>query len=59
MNAAKPQKAVARNTRGKPTRLPPVADYSDIVTDEQFARIANLVPKEEYEGAEVVSGPAW
>lgn len=49
----------ARKDNGKLPRLPPVADYSDLVTDEHLERIKALVPEREYEGAEVISGPAW
>jgi hypothetical protein len=41
------------------TRLPPVADYSDIVTDEHMERIKALVPNGEYKDAKVLCGPAW
>jgi len=49
-----PQKSAARSSR----ELPRV-DYSDKVTDEHIARIKNLVPETDYEGGEVVCGPAW
>ncbi|HTW52539.1 MAG TPA: hypothetical protein VME45_11695 [Stellaceae bacterium] len=45
--------------RARPRRLPPVADYSDVVTDEQIERIKTLVPESEYANAKVVAGPAW
>ena len=38
---------------------PPVADYSDEVTDEHVKRIKDLVPEEEYEEAEEVGSPGW
>ena len=40
-------------------KMPAHADYSDEVTDEQHERIKSLVKEEEFEDAEVVSGPAW
>jgi hypothetical protein len=57
MSAAKPQKTTKE--KAKSVRLPPVADYSDVVTDEHFGRIRALVPEADYHDAEVVSGPAW
>jgi len=45
--------------RAKARRVPPVADYSDVVTDEQIERIKALVPESEYANAKVVAGPAW
>jgi hypothetical protein len=51
------RKAPARKaTNG---RLPPVADYSDTVSDEQFERIKALVPEDDFKDAKLISGPAW
>lgn len=57
MQATQPKKAISSERKSR--RLPPVVDYSDIVSDEHLERIKALVPEAEYEGAEVVSGPAW
>ena len=43
----------------RPRKLPALADYSDEVTDEHMKRIADLVPKKEYEDAKEVCKPGW
>jgi len=53
-------KPVPKTEKAKsPQRLPPHADYSDVVTDDHIARIKTLVPDSDYADAEIVSGPAW
>ena len=53
-------KAARKPAPKAPVRAwPPVADYSDEVTDEHLKRIKDLVPEEEHEGAEEVSEPGW
>ena len=53
----KPARKPAAKTARRP--WPPVADYSDEVTDEHLERIKGLVPKEEFEDAEEVGEPGW
>ena len=59
MMAPNPLNKQAKDGKAKTPRLPPNADYGDVVTDEHLARIRTLVPESEYKDAEVVSGPAW
>lgn len=40
-------------------RLPPIVDYSDVVTDEHLKRIRELVNRDEFEDAEQVSESGW
>jgi len=51
------QKAPARKASNG--RLPPLADYSDTVSDEQLLRIKALVPEDDFKDTKLVSGPAW
>jgi hypothetical protein len=46
-------------SRARKHRLPPQADYSDVVTDEHIERIKTLVPEDEYKDGKVICGPAW
>lgn len=57
MNYARSRNSNRENA--KPSKFHPVADYSDVVTDEHFERIKELVPETEYHDAEILSGPAW
>ncbi len=45
--------------RGVRRVIPEPADYSDEVTDEHLERIKQLVDQDQFEDAEVISGPAW
>lgn len=44
---------------GPHPRTPWPADYQDEVTDEHLIAIKAVVPQEEVDDAETVSGPAW
>ena len=57
--AAPLSKPVAGHSSAKKRRVPPHADYSDVVTDEHIERIRALVTEEEHKDGKVVSGPAW
>ena len=50
---------VEPETHGDWGGMPSPADYSDEVTDEHVKRIAEIVNQDQFEGAEVISGPAW
>jgi hypothetical protein len=49
----------AAQSKAKSRRMPPRADYCDVVTDEHIERIKTLVPEEEYKDGKVICGPAW
>ena len=40
-------------------RLPPIVDYSDVVTDEHLQRIRELVDQDDLKDAQPVSEPGW
>jgi len=52
-------KTAPKEQKAKQRRLPPHADYSDVVTEEHSARIRNLVPDEEHKDGKIEHGPAW
>lgn len=54
----------ARRRRKEPhvsstRRLPPIVDYSDVVTDEHLKRIRELVNQDDFKDDEVVSESGW